>query len=145
MKIRHIISYFLVLLIISGITYYWGYRCGVQELNQSKYDQSLINLTNSIMFYNAIKINDYEKITPMVISYIESNFADMATIYHEYEFKNTEHLRCAVSRRFRVLRESDEVLSSKNNLEDYPIEVVNEYIEKECPGEPSHNNWILNQ
>jgi hypothetical protein len=143
MRLRNVIC-IVFSLALASLAYYWGYLCGAQELDQFHYDSSLMSLSNNILIFDAIQIKDFDSVKPVIVSAIESDFAAMVTLHKKYEFNNTEHLRCAVSRRFRLLKEEGEVLSDVNSREEYPITLVNKYVVNECPGAPSHNNWLVN-
>jgi hypothetical protein len=143
MRLRNTI-YIVFSLVLASFTYYWGYLCGIQELDQFHYDRSLTSLSNNILTFDAIQIKDFDSVKPVVVSAIESDFAAMVALYTEHGFNSTEHLRCAISRRFRLLKEEGEVLSDVNLGEEYPITLVSKYIKNECVGAPSHKNWLLN-
>jgi hypothetical protein len=143
MRLRNVI-YIGFSLVLASLAYYFGYFCGVQEYDQFHYDRSLMSLSNNILIFDAIQIKDFDSAKPIIVSAIESDFAAMVTLYNKYGFNNAEHLRCAVSRRFRLLKEEGVVLSDVNSREEYPITLVNKYVVNECPGAPSHSNWLLN-
>jgi len=143
--IKHYMISGVVTVVIAISAYYWGYLCGKQGVDSASYDQAIMSLSNNILIYDSIVIDKSKEIKPVIISSIESDFAKMVELYQENQFKQAEGLRCAISRRFRVLKQKNEILFNPDAVVEYPLMLVSNYLDKECMGEPSHANWLLTE
>jgi len=102
-----------------------------------------MSISSNIVFKDSIETNSEKTAEPLVLARIESDIKNIVTIYNEHHFDYAEIGRCAVTRRVRKLVKQKEIFSDKNQLSKngYPIDEVVSYLEKECLGEPSKDNW----
>lgn len=141
MRSKYILLTVFCAVLIAG-SYYWGFLCGEQDSKIIFYDRLLADLSSYILINDAMQVGKIEQVKPMIMATIESDFASIVKLYNEYGFESAEHLRCAVSRRFRKLKKDGKILVEDDSLADYPTEAVSKYLETECLGEPSHPNWM---
>lgn len=141
-KILYLITVTFMLIIL-GFTYYWGYLCGKREMILSNYEELLVDISNNILIFDSIRIKRSEEVKPLIISSLESDFSNMIGLYMAHKFEKGGYLRCAVSRRMRALKNSGDIFAGEQANIDYPIHVISGYLEAECEGPPSHENWLL--
>ncbi len=130
---------------LSATAYYWGFLCGKRHIDNLSYDHLANDLTNLILVYDAIKANDFSNVTPLVKNNIELKFGEFVKLYREFDFNSSLQARCAITRRFRKMVIEGEILHNQESLDGYPIEIINQYLDAECLGEPSHTNWVTEE
>lgn len=123
--------------------YYWGFLCGKQSAADTAYEQVLQQLANYILIRDAIMAKGVDSIRPLVDAGIVADFVRMIDMYEKHGFENGEYVRCAVSRRFRKLKQDGHILSDRvaSEKEGWPITKIEKYLNTECLGEPSHADW----
>lgn len=137
----------VILLGIIPFSYYWGSLCGKQEAEQSfekmKYEQNLVSLSNEILYLDGISSNKTDGLDSVIKSSMETHFSNMVTLFMQQGYKELEYMRCAVTRKIREMKESKVVfIDEQKALDDgYPIKLINNYLENNCTGKPSHKNW----
>lgn len=124
--------------------YYWGYICGQRESDASQFERTLSALSNNILFYDALIAGKPDEVKPVVVSLIERDFSEMVLVFEKRSFSEHAHMRCAVTRRFRLFKEQKVLLATEDSLNEYPSESVMRYLGNECEGLPSHTNWLVN-
>jgi hypothetical protein len=126
-------------------SYYWGYLCGQRQAAFESYDHLLLNLTNNILIHDAMDSGKLEGVHPLVKAKLESDFARLVGLYEDYDFRQGEYGRCAISKRIRKMKEDGLIMSNEERLQDFPLQRVENYLNVECLGEPSHDNWMIGQ
>jgi hypothetical protein len=137
-----LLSALIVFLLI--VTYNWGYKCGEQSVYSQLFDQSLMSISSNIIIYDFIENYSANDSKPLILAArIESDISKIAHLYNLYHFSFSEIGRCAITRRVRNLAKQKAIFLDKMQLAEngYPIDEVVSYLEKECPGEPSKENW----
>lgn len=143
--LKKVIAFLFIGACLSSAFFYWGFWYGQRESDRELYNVLLQDVSNTILLRDAISSGNAEEVLPLTTSSIESDFAQLIVLYNRYSFEEREHIRCAISRRVRKLKETGAILADESNLEYYPIEVVNEYLNGNCPGSPSHDNWLIKE
>jgi uncharacterized membrane protein len=107
------------------------------------YDRSLSDMSMMVHMMDALKQKKYDVVERLVVGYMEGVASMMIPLYNKYEFHQGELIRCAVTRKARVLYEEKKILSSREELEElgYPYREVTEYLVSNCEGKPSHDDW----
>ena len=139
-----IASILFLCLCIFLLAYYWGYRCGELNVKRQLYDQNIMSISSNIVFKDAIENQEVNEVKQLLIARIESEISDIALLYKEYNFTFAETARCAITRRVRKMSEQKELFLNKTQLVEnsYPMDMVMNYLDTECLGEPSKDNWI---
>jgi hypothetical protein len=134
-----IVVFFIVLILAAA---YGGYLFGKRESDAARFESVVIEAGNDLLLYDAFLSGKTEGVLDLITAKIENNFADLALLYGDYEFKSSEYIRCAVTRRVRKDTASNIFFKDKDR-ERYSE--ISNYMMQECDGEPSHKNWVTGQ
>ena len=133
----------VMMITLTIASYSYGYYISYQSNLSEKYDDLHLNLTGELMIYDAIINGNGELAVPVILSMISSEFAKMAELYSIGQTEKSKLVRCAVTRKMRVLKDKGIVFSGKTAETDWgsKLILVEEYLASECLGEPSHDDW----
>lgn len=120
-----------------------GYFYRDRSADFARYDRSLFEMNMTILMIDALKHKKYDMADHILAGHIEGIASLMIPLYNRYKFHQGELLRCAVTRKTRVLYDEKKILSSRKELEEinYPYREVTEYLGSNCEGKPSHDDW----
>ena len=136
MRYKKIFVTILVFVMAVVFSYYWGYLCAKKENNYREYDDANIRLANSIVMLDAVSLKKNDVANKFILLNLESDFELMVSLYEANGYQGNEYMRCVVSRRIRSLKEKKLIF-----VDDVPWG-VSLYLDKECMGKPSHENWM---
>jgi hypothetical protein len=120
-----------------------GYFYRDRSAEFASYDRHIFDLSMTVLMSDALRHKKYDLLEKYVAAEIERATSGMVLLYDRYKFHERELLRCAVTRKARVLYENKKILVSREKLEelDYPYDQVKAYFESNCEGQPSHDDW----
>jgi hypothetical protein len=120
-----------------------GYFYRDRSADLASYDSSLVDVSMKVLMMDALQNRKYDVLESALASDIEGGMSRMILLYDRYKFNEAERLRCAVTRKARVLYENKKILASREKLEEleYPYGQVTTYLASTCEGKPSHDNW----
>lgn len=141
MKKRIYLALLIAGSLLLGATAGYFYRDRSADL--ASYDSSLVDLSMKVLMMDALQHKKYDVLEGALASDIEGGISTMVLLYDRYKFNEAERVRCAVTRKVRVLYENKKILASREKLEelDYPYGQVTTYLASNCEGKPSHDNW----
>lgn len=134
----------IVLVVIFTIAgYFYGYHVAEKSSFSAKYDDLQLSLTAEVMTYDAIENGNGKLAVPMVLSVISSDFAKMVELYDMGQREQSDYVRCAITRKLRVLKGKGVVFSGEVAAADWgdALAPIEKYLASECPGRPSHADW----
>lgn len=142
-------KFFLVLCLVlmGSAIFYSGFRLGEtkskKDEEKSVYQRVMDDLGIDILVMDALRAGDHATVVLSISSRIEGNLKHMVNLFLMNEWHDSEYARCVVTRKLRQLREQGLILESTSALEElgYPLERVFRYLDAECPGPPSHDDW----
>lgn len=120
-----------------------GYFYRDRSVDFASYDRHLFDLSMTILMMDALQHKKYDVLENALVANIEGGTSGMVLLYDSHKFHEVERLRCAVTRKVRALYEKKKILVSREKLEElgYPYDQVKAYIESNCEGQPSHDDW----
>ena len=133
----------MVMIILPITSYFYGYYINCQNYLSEKYDSFHLNLSGEIMIYDAIVNGNGELAIPVILSMISSDFANLVELHNMGQKEVSKLVRCAVTRKIRVLKHKGIVFSGDKSSVDWgdKLVMIDKYMLTECLGEPSHYDW----
>lgn len=119
-----------------------GYFYRDRSANFERYDRYLQELTTNIFLMDAFRHKEYGILETILAGKLESGTSWMVLLYDENKFNDRgEYLRCTITRKVRVLFEDKKIFASPERLEYLDYDQVKTYLDTNCAGKPSHDNW----
>lgn len=127
----------------TGVGTLGGYFYRDRQIAFDRFDSALLALSVSIYMIDAINSGKSAEAKSSLLADVEGNISKVAQLYDKHHFSDRERVRCAVTRKIRTLYEAKEILQSTENLAamNYPLSEVTDYLQKNCAGSPSHQDW----
>ena len=96
----------------------------------------------TISLMDAFRYKEYDILETILAGKLEGETSWMVLLYDKYKFNERgEYLRCALTRKVRVLFENKKIFASPERLEYLDYDQVKTYLDSNCAGKPSHDNW----
>lgn len=120
-----------------------GYLYRDRSADLAIYDRHLFGLSMMVLMSDALEHENYDTLRKLLTAEIERGISGMVHLYDKHEFSDGKRVRCAVTRKVRVLHKKHKILLSREELEEleYPYDQVIEYLDSNCKGSPSHEDW----
>lgn len=130
-----------IALLILGMSAGYFYRD--RSAKFESYDNHVVNLSIPILMMDALQHKKYDVLENILASDIEGKTSGMVLLYDKYRFVEGEYLRCVVTRKLRALYEKKKIFVSREKSEElgHPYDQVKTYLESNCEGKPSHDDW----
>jgi hypothetical protein len=134
----------LLAVVAAGGGYFSGLAAGSSSSNAKSYDARLLSLASLITIRDGLVAGDLDSALEVLDSKLQNEFFEMLDLRGSSTSAASEAVRCSVSRRVRKFR-SDRVLFNDDKemkSSGFAVDDLVAYLSTECPGNPSHANWV---
>lgn len=133
----------ILIISIFMLASYGGYRYRDHKAKSEAYDEILSILGSNIFLIDAMESEEYGAAKDLVFADVEGRLASLINLYENKQYEDNDYMRCVVTRKVRNLYLQHKILVTDGSLRGlgYPVERVKKYLEENCLGAASHDNW----